>query len=294
MQEVAGGNLDKKLDVKTGDEIESLADNFNFMTGELKNYMANLTRITAAEERTKTELSVATEIQRGMLPKNFPADERVDLFASMKVAKAVGGDFYDFYFLDENRLVITIADVSDKGVPAALFMVMTKTLLKDNILTNPENLSAVMFETNNQLCQQNDADMFVTMFTAIIDLSSGEMTFANAGHNPPLVRREKNFSMLARAQSPIFGTIPDLNFPSKKIRLVPGDAIFLYTDGVTEAMDINHELFGEKRLQLALEKISAADDAKKILADVNAAVKNFVGSAPQSDDITMLALVLQA
>ena len=178
------------------------------------------------------------------------------------------------------------------GVPAALFMVMAKTLLKDNILTNPQNLSAVMYETNNQLCAQNDADMFVTLFSAIIDLSSGEMTFANAGHNPPLVRRADKFSLLGRAQSPIFGTIPDLTFPSKKIRLEAGDAIFLYTDGVTDAMNQNHELFGEKRLQLVLDKISFEDDAKKILSEVKSAVKDFVGSAPQSDDITMLALVL--
>lgn len=295
VQEVAGGNLDKKINLATGDELELLADNFNHMTGELKNYMANLTKVTATAERTKTELAVATQIQDGMLPKNFPVRDEFNLYASMTPAKAVGGDFYDFYLLDENHLVITIADVSDKGVPAALFMVMAKTLLKDNILTSgkPENLSDVMRDTNNELCDSNEAEMFVTMFTAIIELSTGEMTFVNAGHNPPLVRRNKKFSSLGVAQSPIFGTLPGLKFPSKKIQLKDGDAIFLYTDGVTEAMNDKRELFGEKRLQVVLDKNSDEESAEKILAAVNADVKAFVADAQQSDDITMLAFVLR-
>ena len=295
VQQVGSGNLDKKIALATGDELELLADNFNHMTGELKNYMANLTKVTAAAERTKTELAVATQIQDGMLPKNFPVRDEFNLYASMTPAKAVGGDFYDFYLLDENHLVITIADVSDKGVPAALFMVMAKTLLKDNILTSgkPEKLSDVMRDTNNELCANNEADMFVTLFTAIIELSTGEMTFVNAGHNPPFVRRDKKFSSLGVAQSPIFGTIPGLKFPSKKIQLNDGDSIFMYTDGVTEAMDDKRELFGERRLQRVLDKLSDAEVAEKILAAVNGAVKDFVGDAQQSDDITMLALVLR-
>ncbi len=295
VQEVAGGNLDKKIEIHTGDEIELLADNFNHMTGELKAYMANLTKVTAAAERTKTELAVATKIQEGMLPTNFPVRDEFNLYASMTPAKAVGGDFYDFYFLDKDHFVITIADVSDKGVPAALFMVMAKTLLKDNILTSgkPENISDVMRDTNNELCDNNEADMFVTLFTAIIELSTGEMTFVNAGHNPPFVRRDKKFSSLGVAQSPIFGTLPGLKFPSKKIQLHDGDAIFLYTDGVTEAMNDKRELFGEKRLQVVLDKLSDEEAAEKILSDVNAAVKSFVGDAQQSDDITMLAFVLR-
>ena len=295
VQEVGGGNLDKKIDLATGDELETLADNFNQMTGELSALMKNLAAKTAADERTKTELAVATKIQDGMLPKNFPVSEEFNLHASMTPAKAVGGDFYDFYFLDKDHFVITIADVSDKGVPAALFMVMAKTLLKDNILTSgrPENLPDVMRDTNNGLCANNEADMFVTLFTAIIELSTGEMTFVNAGHNPPFVRRDKKFSSLGVAQSPIFGTIPGLKFPSKKIQLHDGDAIFLYTDGVTEAMNDRRELFGEKRLQRVLNKISDEEAAEKILAAVNADVKNFVADAQQSDDITMLAFVLR-
>ena len=295
VQEVAGGNLDKKINLTTGDELELLADNFNNMTGKLTVLMNNLAVKTAADKRTKTELAVATKIQDGMLPKNFPVRNEFNLHASMTPVKAVGGDFYDFYFLDKDHLVITIADVSDKGVPAALFMVMAKTLLKDNMLTNgkPENLSDVMRDTNNELCANNEADMFVTLFTAIVELSTGEMTFANAGHNPPFVRRDKKFSSLGLAQSPIFGTLPGLKFPSKKIQLHDGDAIFMYTDGVTEAMNDKRELFGEERLQRVLDKLSDEEAAEKILSDVNAAVKSFVGDAQQSDDITMLAFVLR-
>ena len=295
VQEVAGGNLDKKINLATGDELELLADRFNHMTGELKNYMANLTKVTATAERTKTELAVATEIQDGMLPKNFPVSDEFNLYASMTPAKAVGGDFYDFYMLDENHLVITIADVSDKGVPAALFMVMAKTLLKDNMLTDgkPENLSAVMSKTNDELCENNEAGMFVTLFTAIVELSTGEITFVNAGHNPPFVRRNKKFSSLGVAKSPIFGTLPGLKFPATKIQLAAGDAIFLYTDGVTEAMNDKRELFGERRLQVVLNKLPDAA-SEKILSDVDAAVKNFVNDAQQSDDITMLAFVLRS
>ena len=294
VQEVAGGNLNKKINLATGDELELLADNFNHMTGELSALMKNLAAKTAAAERTKTELAVATEIQDGMLPKNFPVSAEFNLHASMTPAKAVGGDFYDFYMLDENHLVITIADVSDKGVPAALFMVMAKTLLKDNMLTDgkPENLSAVMSKTNDELCDNNEADMFVTLFTAIVELSTGEMTFVNAGHNPPFVRRDKKFSPLGRAKSPIFGTLPGLKFPAMKIQLHDGDAIFLYTDGVTEAMNDQRHLFGERRLQVVLNKLPDAA-SEKILSDVNEAVKNFVNDAQQSDDITMLAFVLR-
>ena len=294
VQDVAGGNLDKKLDIKTGDEIELLADNFNEMTGKLKTYMATVEKNTADKERAKTELAVATQIQDGMLPKNFPVRDEFNIYASMTPAKEVGGDFYDFYFVDKNHLVLTIADVSGKGITAALFMIMAKTLLKDNILTEgkPENLSDVMRDTNNELCDNNEADMFVTLFTAIIDLSTGEMTFVNAGHNPPFVRRDKKFSALGRAKSPIFGTLPGLNFPATKIQLKDGDAIFMYTDGVTEAMNDKRELFGEKRLQVVLDKLSDAD-SKKILAEVDAAVKDFVADAKQSDDITMLAFVFR-
>ena len=295
VREVGGGNLDKKINLATGDELELLADNFNHMTGELSALMKNLAAKTAADERTKTELAVATEIQAGMLPKNFPVSNEFNLHASMTPAKAVGGDFYDFYMLDENHIVITIADVSDKGVPAALFMVMAKTLLKDNMLTDgrPENLSEVMRKTNDELCDNNEADMFVTLFTAIVELSTGEMTFVNAGHNPPFVRRDKKFSPLGRAKSLIFGTLPGLTFPTTKIQLAAGDAIFMYTDGVTEAMDERRKLFGEKRLQLVLDKLPDDGDAKKILSDVDDAVKKFVGDAQQSDDITMLAFVLR-
>ncbi|MBP3690597.1 MAG: SpoIIE family protein phosphatase, partial [Schwartzia sp.] len=186
VREIAGGNLDKKLDVKTGDEIETLADSFNQMTDELKSYIDNLTKTTAEKERIETELSVAAHIQAGILPKSFPARIEFDLFAFMQPAKEVGGDFYDFYFLDENHLMITVADVSDKGVPAALFMVACKTLLKDCalLLGTVEQLSEIVARTNDRLSEANDEGMFVTVFTGVLDVGTGEFVYVNAGHNP--------------------------------------------------------------------------------------------------------------
>lgn len=295
VQEISGGNLDKKVQVQTGDELENLADCFNNMTNELSRYIENLSVKTAAEERTKTELTVAARIQEGMLPRTFPARAEFDLFASMTPAKAVGGDFYDFYLLDENHLVITIADVSDKGIPAALFMAMTKTLLKNNIIAGAksDDLPNVMSATNDAICKDNEAGMFVTIFLAIINLSTGEMIYVNAGHNPPFIRRGGRFEALPKAQSPIFGVIDGLQFPAQKIRLTAGDALFLYTDGITEARNEQRKLFSEERLRRVLNGESVIDfaRARDILSAVNTAVNDYVGEAQQSDDMTMLGLV---
>ena len=197
VKEISAGNLEKKLDIKTNDELQTLAENFNVMTDELKLQMVNLTKITAEKERIATELDVATRIQMSMLPKNFSVDERVDLFATMKAAKEVGGDLYDFYKLDDNRLFMTIADVSGKGVPAALFMVAAITNLKNftTSLKNPDELKIAIENTNDRLCDNNDGELFVTAFSGVLDLATGIFRYVNAGHNPPLIcRRGKKFA----------------------------------------------------------------------------------------------------
>ncbi len=333
VREIAGGNLDKKLDVKTGDEIETLADSFNQMTDELKSYIDNLAKTTAENERIETELSVAARIQAGILPKEFPARSEVDLFASMQPAKEVGGDFYDFYFLDERHLMVTVADVSDKGMPAALFMVAAKTLLKESSLlfgaaekltvdgkqrhsVDPPTLShpwlsvgekaahpaltptlshpwlsEIVARTNDRLAEANDEGMFVTVFTGVLDVATGEFVYVNAGHTPPLVRRNGDISFLPIAKSPMLGVMQGMDFPTERLTLDPGDMLFLYTDGVTEAMNGERELFGEERLQETLAEQPKERTAAEILEAVRGAVESHADGAEPNDDVTMLGLV---
>lgn len=294
--EIAHGNLGKKFSIKTGDEIETLANSFNYMTDELALYMENLARTTAQNERIETELAVATSIQAGMLPNGsnpFPERGEFDLAAIMYPAREVGGDFYDFYLLDEHHLVITVADVSDKGVPAALFMVIAKTLLKENLIYSGDHkkLGAVFEKTNDSLEKSNDADMFVTVFTGVLNTDTGEFLYANAGHNPPIIMHGAECRYMEKAASPIMGTIGGLSYKTAKLTLAPGDRLFLYTDGVTEARNMSRDFFGEERfLDTARTKL-AANSAEAGIKAVHDAVKDFVGDAVQSDDITMLELI---
>ncbi len=315
VREISGGNLDKKIDVKTGDEIEQLADSFNHMTDELQTYIRNLARTTAEKERIETEISVAARIQAGILPKHLPARTEVDLAASMTPAKEVGGDFYDFYFLDDCHLVVTVADVSDKGVPAALFMVAAKTLLKESALTmgpgdnlpvgakaahpapaptlSPPWLSEAVARTNDRLAEANDEGMFVTVFTGVLDIRNGDFTYVNAGHNPPLLRRNGNFEFLPVAAGPMLGAMGGMAFPSERLTLSAGDMLFLYTDGVTEAMNEAKEMFTEERLKETLCDCASGKSSAEVLAAVREAVSAHAGGTEQSDDITMLGLVFQ-
>ena len=300
VKEIAGGNLDKKLDIRTGDEIQHLAESFNAMTDDLKTYMNNLTKAVAERERIATELSVAAEIQESMLPNEFPPfPERkdFDIFASMTPAKEVGGDFYDFYLVDDSHLMVTMADVSGKGVPAALFMVVAKTVLKNLVLAvkDPNELSSVAAKSNDLLCENNDAMMFVTVFMGMIDLKTGKLSYVNAGHNPPIIYREseRNFSYMQVERNHVMGGIDGLTYMAQEITLAPGDGIFLYTDGVTEALNEEKELFGEERLLSTLAGAgtgAASDSLKGVVAAVDESLRTHTGSAGQSDDITMMAL----
>ena len=277
VKQIAQGNLDKTLSLQTGDEIEQLAESVNNMTAALKTHIADLSEMTAEKERITTELSVARHIQEGMLPKTFPA-----------------GDFYDFYLVDEDHLAVTIGDVSGKGIPAALFMVVARTVLQNNtlLLKKAEALGEIMARANDRLCQNNEEDMFVTVFMGILNIRSGEFCYANAGHNRPLLRHGKNgFSWLPKADTCMMGLMEGMDFPVRKLQLNPGDGLFLYTDGVTEAMDEEGRLFSDEKLENLLGTVSADAEAKDILTRVSEAVKGHAGNAEQSDDVTMLGLI---
>lgn len=298
VREIASGNLNKKIELHTGNEIEHLAACFNAMTDELQRYMEHLTHVTAEKERIATELSVATHIQESMLPSTFPPfpdHKEFDIYATMHAAKEVGGDFYDFYLLDENHLIVTIADVSGKGVPAALFMVVAKTILKNfaQTITGEDDLSALVSCTNDQLSQNNDAMMFVTAFVCMLNTRTGDLSFVNAGHNPPLLYRasEGAFRYLDVKRNCVMGTMEGLPYREQKLTLAPGDQLFLYTDGVTEALNEGEELYGEERLETCLNQSHAGQiSLKELLEAVRHSLDQHVGSAEQSDDITMLAL----
>lgn len=299
VREIASGHLDKKLSIHTGDELEHLAICFNAMTEDLQTYMKNLTKVAKEKERIATELSVATDIQLSMLPRvfpPFPEHEEFDIYATMNAAKEVGGDFYDFYLLDENHLIVTMADVSGKGVPAALFMVVAKTIMKNFALTmmGSDEMAALMACTNQQLCKNNDRGMFVTVFSGLLDLSTGHFVYVNAGHTPPLIYRgaEGRFSYLPypKRRNPMLGSIEDLTYTQQELTLAPDDKLFLYTDGVSEALNEAEELYGAERLEKCLNQTSPGLTLQELLEAVHSSLKNHVGAAEQSDDITMLAL----
>lgn len=301
VQQIAMGNFNGKLNIHTGDEIESLAISFNAMTTELQTYIKNLEQITAEKERIATELNVATNIQKNMLPCIFPPypDRKdFDIYAVMYPAKEVGGDFYDFYLLDENHLVITIADVSDKGIPAAMFMVITKTILKNFAMsmTSPDDFSAVVQCANRQLCENNEEMMFVTVFMGMLDLKTGKFIYVNAGHTPPMIRHkhkdDSTFEYLPVEKNCVLGINEEAQFKQQEVYLKQGDELFLYTDGVTEAINKEKKLYSIKRLYSNLNKINQKSSCQDILRDVKLSIDEFAQGMYQSDDITMLAIKL--
>ena len=275
------------------DELGVLAVSFGEMITELEDYMINLQRVTAEKERIDADLHVATQIQADMLPRIFPAfpeRKELDLFASMTPAKEVGGDFYDFFLVDDTHLALVIADVSGKGVPAALFMVIAKTLIKNRVQMG-EAPCVALGNVNNQLCEGNEAELFVTVWLAVIDLESGDVVEANAGHEYPAIRKGNGLYELVKTRhSPAVATIEGLRFRQREFHLDPGDRLFVYTDGVTEATDTHNELFGEARLLKALNQNPDALP-KDLLPGVKKEIDAFVGEAPQFDDITMLGFV---
>jgi anti-sigma regulatory factor (Ser/Thr protein kinase) len=239
------------------------------------------------------ELQMANAIQEGMLPHIFPPyPERTefDLYASMNPAKVVGGDFYDFYMPDADHLVVTIADVSGKGIPAALMMMVTKTLLKNRGLSDFDDCSKILTSVNNQLCENNELDMFITVWVAVLTLSTGELRYANAGHEYPAIKRKDGkFELIKERHSPPIGCMENINYKEKSIMLNPGDIIYVYTDGVTEANNRNHELFGEKRMLEALD-LPCNGDMILLNKNIRDSINAFIDGSQQFDDITMLNL----
>lgn len=289
---VSAGNLDAKLDIRTGDEIETLAHSFQQMMGDLKTYIANLQKMTSEKERVESELHVANRIQASMLPRifpPFPEIKEIDLFATMQPAREVGGDFFDFFLLEDGRLCFSVGDVSGKGVPAALFMVIVMTILRNQAM-HDANLERIFARTNTMLCADNDEMMFVTVFMGILDPRTGRLEYISAGHNPPaLGRANGEFDFLRSEPSLAMGVMEDMEFTMYSTDLAPGDLLFVYSDGVTEAMDASGELFGDERTIAALNALNK-QNVRDVVGSMNQEIKAFAKGAPQSDDITMLAL----
>lgn len=292
---ISDGDLEYRTNIKTGDEIELLGDAFNNMTGSLKDYIDYYAQVSADKEKIATELNVAAAIQKNMLPKGKHIEDEYELFANMHPAKEVGGDFYDYFITEDGKLWMIIADVSGKGVPASLFMVIAKTLLKNqaNYTTSP---AEVLKNVNNQLCENNDADMFVTVFIARYDIDKRILECANAGHNQPLIYRENSgFEWLKIPPGFVLAGLENMEYSNVTITMNSGDKLFFYTDGVTEALNREEELYGEERL---IEKLNAAelDDSgtvEDIVSYIRQDIKAFANGAEQADDITIMALEIK-
>jgi len=286
LSEITDGNLDVTVDVRSNEEFSSLSDDINSTVDTLKRYIAD------AAARIDAELEFARAIQHSSLPSVFPpypGRKEFELFASMRTAKEVGGDFYDFYLIDDKTLAFLIADVSGKGIPAAMFMMQSKTLLK-SCAESGMSVEEVFTQANEKLCEGNDAGMFVTAWMGILDIDTGLVTFANAGHNPPLIRRsDGSCEYLKTRPGFVLAGMESIRYRKNELQLMPGDMLYLYTDGVTEATDAANQLYGEDRLFDLLNKhgeLQPQPLCENIITDVD----KFTGEAPQFDDITMLCL----
>ena len=279
-------------EIQTGDEIQETAESISTMESDIIKYIDNIQTITKEKERIGAELNVATQIQADMLPRIFPAfpgRKDMDIFASMDPAKEVGGDFYDFFLVDDDHLCMVMADVSGKGVPAALFMVIAKTLIKNQALLG-KSPSEILFNVNNQLCDGNEVELFVTVWLAVLELSTGKGKAVNAGHEHPCLRRAgQNYELIQYRHSPAVAVMEGMNFREHDFELHPGDQLFVYTDVVPEATSAEKELFGAERM---LDALNADPDAEpgQVLINVRKAVDGFVKEAEQFDDLTMLCL----
>ena len=284
--DVRCANISKRL-------FEDIASRNRKIYGSFMNMLyTKTTKLVTEQERIKSELSIATKIQADCLENDFTAFNRltaVNLTAHMKPAKEVGGDFYDVFMIDQDHLCFLIADVSGKGVPAALFMTMAKTHIK-NFATVGLPLAEVAVRANNQLCYKNESGMFVTAFICVLDVRSGEVQFVNAGHNCPFVQKQDGaFEMFRAKANLVFGLMENVPYREQTLTLNPGDSIYLYTDGVTEALNPEQELFGDDRLYEILNRHRAqAGEPETFVQAIYREVQAFADGEPQADDITML------
>ncbi|MCL2035958.1 MAG: SpoIIE family protein phosphatase [Oscillospiraceae bacterium] len=319
IRQIASGNLNHVIDIRSGDEVENLGSEINKMSLELKNHIDNLTKITGEKERLGAELDVARKIQSSMLPCIFPAFpdmNEFDIYAMMEPAKEVGGDFYDFFLVDESHLAVVMADVSGKGVPAALFMVIAKTLIKNNAQygkSSKEVLEAVndqtekerrkhrlkspkeVFETvNDILCENNDENMFVTAFMGYLNIKTGKFVYVNAGHEPPIIKsKDGKCEHLHTEPGFVLAVMNGMKYEQGEIDLSSGDMIYFYTDGVTEAVNRKMELFSTERLLKVCEKFGSLPP-KEFLMKVKKKIDDFANGAEKADDITMLSLLIKS
>lgn len=288
---IDGGNLDYRIQMTTGDEIEDLANAFNHMTDQIRTYIQSLNLVTVEKERIRTEIQVASQLQADMLPNARNAYEDRDefsLYAIMTPAKGVGGDFYDFFLLDEDHLALIMADVSGKGVPAALFMVVSRTLLRSHIVKGVPLQQAVE-KVNDSLCKNNKNGMFVTAWIGVLTISTGKLTFVNAGHCRPVLKQaDGTCSYETTISGFVLAGMEESKYRQSEIHLNKGDTLFLYTDGVTEATDSENNLYGEKRLEQLMNALKNPQP-KELLFEVWKDVNRFQKEAEQFDDITMLA-----
>ena len=282
-------------EIVSHDELQNLSNTIYSMEKTVIDYIDQVTNITAEKERIGAELNVATQIQADMLPNIFPPfpdRKEFDIYATMTPAKEVGGDFYDFFMIDDNHVGVVMADVSGKGVPAALFMVIAKTLIKNRAqMIEPSKISPseILEKVNNQLCENNKAEMFVTVWLGILNINTGTIIAANAGHEFPAIKHNGKYELLKDKHGFILAGLENVKYKDYEIKLEKGDALFVYTDGVPEATNCNNELFGTDRMVDALN-INPNSDCKSILDSIQNAVDGFVLDAPQFDDLTMLCL----
>jgi sigma-B regulation protein RsbU (phosphoserine phosphatase) len=291
--EIGSGNFHTELPAtSTNDEIGSLTKAFSTMQQELTRYIEELKETTAAKEKIESELNIARQIQLGILPQlrpPFPASDEFALYADLNSARAVGGDLYDFFFLDEEHLCFVIGDVSGKGVPASLFMAVTQTLNRA-VSSIKFTTGEIVTRLSQSLEKNNETLMFVTFFMGILNIKSGEIQFTNAGHNPPfIIREDDKIEKIETLHGPPIA-ISEVEYKYDTIKLNPGDSIFLYTDGVTEAFNAKDELFGEARVLKQLNRPEAIKTPKSITESIFKAVSEFSTGTEQSDDITVLAL----
>ena len=278
---ITKGDLDVTVDVRSNREFSSLSDDINSTVSTLKRYIAE------AAARIDKELEYAKQIQLSALPTNFPENEDFKIYAQMIAAKEVGGDFYDFYKLNDTTVAFLAADVSGKGIPAAMFMMTAKTIIKD-LAESGMAVNDIFTKANEKLCENNESGMFVTAWMGILDLTTGQMQFANAGHNPPLLKRANgDFEYLKTRAGFVLAGMEGIRYRVGELTICPGDRLFLYTDGVPEATNAENKLYGEERL-LAFMNKNALAEATEFLPALKANIDEFVGEAPQFDDITML------
>lgn len=285
--------LNEKIKLNSNDEFQDLGETFNAMASELNKQIENLKENIAHQERARHELLVASEIQRSMLPEVslvFPEHDEFDIYAEMHPAKEVGGDFYDFFFVDKNHLFFAIGDISGKGLPAALFMMRSLTLLRHEAEDGvaPDE---IFVNVGNELEHNNDSCMFFTGTCGLLDITTGEVVLSNAGHPLPYLRHESSFEEVKMENGMIVGALPlkREQFSTKKLKLQKGDTLFLYTDGVTEAFNPKLVEYQSERLRAALHKLTGANP-REILDSITKSVTDFAEGAPQSDDITMLTI----